>query len=148
MPATLIPGLRSPYDTVGGIVHFGRMLDKIRLEAAGQLPAGWVEAMDVPNCFNRRCCHFLGVDYASLKAEVLKGASDEEVLAWAMAHGRHPDQDDIEVWNGFMTKLGWRDHISARVRFRLEESGFPPDAAETMFDFIELDEGREPQMGA
>ena len=44
MPATHIPGLRSPYDTVGGIVQFGRMLDKIRLHAAGKLPAAWVEA--------------------------------------------------------------------------------------------------------
>ncbi len=145
MPATLIPGLRSPYDTVGGLVFFGRMLDKIRLEAAGQLPPGWADAMDVPSCFNRRCCHLLGVEFAELKAEALKGGSDGEMLEWAMTRGRRPDEEDITVWNGFMTKLGWRDHVAARVRFRLEESGFPPDAAETMFDFIELDEGREPR---
>jgi hypothetical protein len=142
MPATLIPGLRSPYDTIGGIVHFGRMLDKIRLEAAGKLPEGWAQATGISGGFDARCCHFLGVDYADLKAETLKGSSDEEILAWAMARGRRPDEEDIEVWNGFMTKLGWRDAVAARVRFRLEESGFPPDAVETMFDFIELDEGR------
>jgi hypothetical protein len=28
---------RSPHEKVGGIVHFGRMLDKIRLKAAGEL---------------------------------------------------------------------------------------------------------------
>lgn len=145
MPATLIPGLRSPHDSVGGIVFFGRMLDKIRLEAAGKLPEGWAQFMNTPRCFNLRCCHFLGVEFAQLKAEVLKGGSDEEILAWAMAHGRRPDEEDIEVWNGFMTKLGWRDFASDRVRFRLEESGFPPDAVETMFDFIDLDEGREPR---
>ena len=33
-----IPGLRSCYDKVGRLIYFGRMLDKIRLHAAGQLP--------------------------------------------------------------------------------------------------------------
>ena len=38
---TIIPGLRSPFDQVNGLVYFGRMLDKIRLAAAGKLPEGW-----------------------------------------------------------------------------------------------------------
>ena len=33
-----VPGLRSPYLKVGRLVYFGRMLDKIRLHAAGKLP--------------------------------------------------------------------------------------------------------------
>ena len=33
---TLIPGLRSPFEQVKGIVYFGRMLDKIRLAASGK----------------------------------------------------------------------------------------------------------------
>jgi len=36
-----VPGLRSAYDEVGGIVYFGRMLDKIRLKAKGQLPTDY-----------------------------------------------------------------------------------------------------------
>ncbi len=32
-----VPGLRSPYAKVGRLVYFGRMLDKIRLHAAGRL---------------------------------------------------------------------------------------------------------------
>ena len=32
---------RSPRDTVGGIVLFGRILDKIRLNAEGRLPEGY-----------------------------------------------------------------------------------------------------------
>jgi len=31
-------GLRSPYDKVGGLLYFGRMLDKIRSHAKGELP--------------------------------------------------------------------------------------------------------------
>jgi hypothetical protein len=36
-----VPGLRSSFEKVGGIVYFGRMLDKIRLHAAGRLPDGY-----------------------------------------------------------------------------------------------------------
>ena len=41
---TIIPGLRSPFDPVNGLFYFGRMLDKIRLQAAGKLPEGWQAA--------------------------------------------------------------------------------------------------------
>ena len=56
--------------------------------------------------------------------------------------GRKPDAEDIEVWNGFMTKRGWRDATSQRVKERLKEIGLEPDIVRTMFDFIDLDEGR------
>jgi Domain of unknown function (DUF5069) len=34
-----VEGLRSPYEKVGGLVYFGRMLDKIRLFAKDELPS-------------------------------------------------------------------------------------------------------------
>ena len=142
MATTSIPNLRSPYDAVGGIVHFGRMLDKIRLHAKGELPEVWVEAKGLVRGFDGRCCRFLNVDYAALETRVLQGGTDEEILAWAFAEGRKPGDEEIEIWNGFMTKLGWRDATAERVRIRLEDSGFPEGAVLTMFDFIDLDEGR------
>jgi Domain of unknown function (DUF5069) len=33
-----VPGLRSAYKKVDGIVYFARMIDKIRLHQAGMLP--------------------------------------------------------------------------------------------------------------
>lgn len=144
---TVIPGLRSPYEQVGGIVHFGRMLDKIRLHRAGKLPPAWVEAKGSPKGFDGRCCRFLHIDYAALETEVSRGGSDEEVLAWAFAHGRKPSEEEIEVWSGFMMKLGWRDRVEERVRFRLGEIGLPPGTVLTMFDFIDLDEGRPLRFG-
>lgn len=142
MPATSIPNLRSPYETVGGIVHFGRMLDKIRLHAAGRLPEAWVEAKGLARGFDGRCCRFLGVDYPALEERALAGGTDEEILAWAFGRGRQPSEEEIEIWNGFMMKLGWRDAVAERVRIRLKESGFPEDTVVTMFDFTDLDEGR------
>jgi hypothetical protein len=36
-----VPGLRSAHEEVGGIVYFGRMLDKIRLKARRELPSDY-----------------------------------------------------------------------------------------------------------
>jgi len=141
---TIIPGLRSPSAQVKGLVYFGRMLDKIRLHAAGKLPEGW-QAMRGPaahGTFDARCCRFLGISYEALEAETLKGGSDEKLLEWAFKNGRKPSEEEIEIWNAFMTKRGWRDSGTQRLHERLAEIGLPPGTVETMFEYIDLDEGR------
>ncbi len=140
-----IHGLRSPYEHVGGIVHFGRMLDKIRLDKAGLLPPDWTAAMNAPNGFDHWCCRFLRIDYAALKVETVKGASDETLLSWAFAHGGQPDNEQILAWNAWATKRCWRDENHHRLVSRLQEVDMPANAALTMFDFIDLDEGRLPR---
>ncbi|MCW1886546.1 DUF5069 domain-containing protein [Luteolibacter flavescens] len=142
---TLIPGLRGPSETVLGVVYFGRMIDKIRLAAAGTLPEGWEAARGtaVKKSFDDRCCQFLSIGYAALEAETVKsGKTDEELLEWAFEHGRRATEDEIEVWNAFMQKRGWRDSGTQRLNERLAEIGLPPGTVQTMFDFIDLDEGR------
>lgn len=142
---TIIPGLRSPFDQVNGLVYFGRMLDKIRLHAKGKLPEGWQHGRgtEMKGSFDWRCCRFLHIDYAALEAETLKrDKTDEELLEWAYENGRRPADDEIEVWNGFMTKRGWRDAGTQRLKERLGEIGLPEGTVETMFEFIDLDEGR------
>ena len=142
---TIIPGLRSPFDQIKGLVYFGRMLDKIRLAAAGKLPEGWqpMRGTDAKGSFDARCCRFLKIEYADLEAETLKGdKSDDELLEWAFARGYRPSEEAIEVWNAFMTKRGWRDAGTQRLHERLAEIGLPPGTVETMFEYIDLDEGR------
>lgn len=141
---TIIPGLRSPSDQVNGLVYFGRMLDKIRLQAAGKLPEGWqgMRGDSAKGSFDWRCCLFLKIDYAALESETLKGGTDEELLAWAYANGHRPTDEQIEVWNAFMVKRGWRDAGTPRLHERLAEIGLGTGAAQTMFEFIDLDEGR------
>jgi gluconokinase len=135
---------RSPYDAINGLVYFPRMLDKIRINAAGELPAAYLP--HVGSGFDGRCLNLLGVKYEDVKKLVLAGESDEKVLAWCLDNGRKPTEEDIEVWSGFMMKRGWRDDASERVVFRLKEAGLEHRAGEavTMFDFIDIDEGRTP----
>ena len=58
------------------------------------------------------------------------------------SNGRQPSEEEIEVWNAFMTKRGGRDAGTQRLNERLAEIGLPPGTVQTMFEFIDLDEGR------
>ncbi len=145
MPA--IPGLRSPYTKVGRLVYFGRMLDKIRLHAAGRLPADYVANLGdegAPNFFDARCCRFLGVKYAELRARTLAGGADEGILAWAHAQGTARTDEECEIWNMFMSKRGWRDAASEGVRQRAAQFGLADKSPQTMFEVLDYDEGRDP----
>jgi len=135
-----VPGLRSPYAKVGRLVYFGRMLDKIRLQAAGQLPAADYAA-NLGKGFDGRCCNFLRVDYDELKARALQGGNDDELLAWAEAKGGRRTDEECEVWNGFMMKRGWRDAGAVTLAQRIKESALEAAPVMTMFDDLDFDEG-------
>jgi carbohydrate kinase (thermoresistant glucokinase family) len=141
-----VPGLRSSYAKIGRLVHFGRMLDKIRLHAAGQLPPEYVADLGdaKPGMFDTRCCQFLGVTHADLTARTLQGGSDAEILAWAQARGTPRTDEECEIWNGFMIKRGWRDASSAWMRQRIAEYGLTSKPIQTWFDLNDFDEGRDP----
>jgi hypothetical protein len=138
------PFPRSPHDSLHGLVYFPRMLDKIRLKGAGNLPKDYEEFLGTN--FDGRCLNLLHVKYEPLCERVLAGGTDEEILAWCHQTGRKPTDEEVETWSGFMIKRGWRDDASPRVAFRLKEAGLEHRDMEvaTMFDFIEVDEGRTP----
>ena len=134
--------IRSARDQVSGIYVFGRIIDKIRLHAEGKLPPGYHLGIIPGNrTFDDRMCRFLGVEYAALRERVIEGGTDEEILTWCFENGRRPTAEQIEIWNGFMFKRGWRDN-----------SGFDKDKAaggfedrdeiQTYFDLFDAEEGR------
>jgi gluconokinase len=133
---------RSPAEKVGGVVYFGRMLDKIRANARGELPADWVP--NLGKGFDGRCVRFLDVAYEDLVARVLReSGSDEEILHWAFERGRKPSDEQIEIWNEFMRKCGWNDEITPTLERRKRESRLEGrDEIQTMFQYIDADEGR------
>jgi gluconokinase len=135
---------RSPYDNVKGLVYFVRMLDKIRLNEKGVLPKGYAEHLG--SGFDGRCLNLLHVKYEDVRKLVLAGGEDEAILEWCYQNGRRLTDEEVETWSGFMMKRGWRDEASDRIVFRLKEAGLEhrDQEAVTMFDFIDLDEGRTP----
>jgi carbohydrate kinase (thermoresistant glucokinase family) len=139
-----VPGLRSPHAKVGRVVVFGRTLDKIRLHARGVLPPEYVANLGESRLmqFDARCCRFLGVAYADLRARALEGGCDEEVLAWAHGAGTPRSDEECLAWNRFMTKLGWRDDRSEVLRERIAEFGLGHAKVETLCELFDADEGR------
>jgi len=133
---------RSPTEKVGGLVYFGRMLDKIRAHARGELPADWVP--NLGKGFDGRCIRFLGVEYQDVVDRVLTDSgNDDEVLQWAFERGRKPSDEQIEIWNEFMRKCGWNDELTPMLERRKRESDFEGcDEIQTMFQYIDADEGR------
>jgi len=138
--------IRSPRELTGGICLLARIIDKIRLDAAGQLPSGYhVGVIPGKRTFDDRLCCFLGVSWDALRARVLAGGSDAEILDWCLAHGRRPDAEQIEVWNTFMEKRGWRDPASAGLHQNKTDAGLADrDDLQTFFDLFDVEEGRRP----
>jgi gluconokinase len=137
---------RSAFDHTGGIVYFARMLDKIRLHAAGKLRPDF--HANLGGGFDGRCSRFLGVNYDALRVRMLAGGSDDEILAWCFATGCKPDDEQILVWNKFMLKRGWRDEDDGSTQ-ELEAYKASSGLAHrtdlmTFFDYYEVDEGRRP----
>lgn len=138
--------LRSPSDKVGGLFYFGRMLDKIRLHAKGDLPSDY--HANLGKGFDEKCVKFLRVDYDQLVERVGQGGTDKQILAWCFTVGRQPSEDDIYVWNEFMRKRGWNDEVSEIVKRRKTEAGMADRSdIQTSFQFIDADEGRLPKPG-
>jgi len=139
-----VPGLRSSFEKVGGIVYFGRMLDKIRLNANGRLPTGYNLGNKVYTWFDARCTRFLAINYEALVERVSAGGSDDEILQWCFKHGRRPSEEDIEIWNEFMMKRGWRDSSSAAFAEAKRLRGFAQrDDVQTAFEFHLADESSD-----
>jgi gluconokinase len=132
---------------VGGIMVFGRILDKIRLQAReGKLPPGYhLGFIEGKRTFDDRVCTLLGVTFEDLTARVLQGGSDEEILDWCLKNGSKPDAEHIRIFNGFMTKRGWRDEASGGLVEQKAEAGLGHrDDLVTFFDLMDTEEGRAP----
>ena len=136
---------RSAYDRTEGIVYFARMLDKIRLHAAGKLRADYHANLGVG--FDGRCCRFLGVEYAALGERVSQGGSDEEILRWCFDKGTRPSEEQVLVWNKFMIKRGWRDEDDGSTqeleRYKAGSGLAQRKDITTFFDYYDVDEGRK-----
>lgn len=137
-PSTLPCGV---LDETGGLKYFPRMVQKIRLHQQGRL---WEELhQNLGKAMDRWMCGFLHLNYDELKARVLDGGSDEELLQWCQEHGRPLNETDKLVWNSYAAKLGWNDHVTPTLHRRKIENGLEERAdIVTMAHYMDVDEGR------
>jgi hypothetical protein len=137
-----IDGIKGCFERTRGVFYFARMCSKIRLHAAGKLPADYFDMLG--QGFDGRTCRYLCVEYADVKAQVLAGKSDDEVLEWCFTHGRRLTDEQVLIYNSFMSKRGWHDDETDEfIPEMIREYGLPDDGRVlTDFDLIEMDEGR------
>ncbi|MET0263599.1 MAG: DUF5069 domain-containing protein [Rariglobus sp.] len=130
-----------------GVVYFARMVDKIRLHAAGQLPADYVGHLGLADVtsFDARFCRFWDLTYDLVKTRTLKGGTAEEIFDDLFA-GRQPlNVEQVFVWNLFLLKRGWRDSGTPGVIAEKAAAGIPDRAdVQTYVDMHDIDEGRQP----
>jgi hypothetical protein len=133
--------VRSPGEKTGGLFYFGRMLDKIRVHAKGELPPDYQAKLG--SGFDGWCIDLLRIEYRELVDRVKEGGTDEEILEWCFATGRKPPDGEIHIWNEFMRKRGWNDELTETLTRRKKEAGMSGRSEiRTMFNFIDADEGR------
>lgn len=131
-----------------GLVYFARMVDKIRLHAAGLLPADYVGHLGHADTtsFDSRCCRYLELDYEAVKTRALQGGEAEQIYDDLM-RGRKPlNEEQIFVWNLFILKRGWRDSGAPGVAAEKAAAGIADRAdVQTYADMHDVEEGREPR---
>ena len=133
--------IRSPNVKTGGLVYFARMLDKIRANEKGELPPEY--QANLGKGFDGDCATFLHIDYNQLVARMKQGDTNGEILQWCLENGRRPSEREIFIWNEFMRKRGWNDEVTEILTRRKKEAGMAGRSEiETMFGFIDADEGR------
>lgn len=137
------PPQRSPRIKVGGLVHFGRMLDKIRAHQRGELPDEYHPNLGLSMGLDGMLCAFLNVPFEEVSRRVGEGGSDEEILEWCFTRsGFRPSKMQARIWNEFARKLGWDDAAGRFLdRVRAEE-GITREDLITSFDLIDFREGR------
>jgi Domain of unknown function (DUF5069) len=134
---------KSPREMTKGMLYFPRMLDKIRLHLKGELHEDYQNNFGRPGTADGTCCNLLRVHHRDLVERVKQGGTDEEILEWCFEKGRRLNEGDLFVWNGFASKLGYRDPLSETLERRKKEMGIADrnDIA-CIPDLIDFDEGR------
>ncbi len=134
---------KSPSETVGGMRYFGRMLDKIRLHARGELGPEYHANLGKTRAADGACLNFLRVNYADLCERVRAGGTDEEILEWCYEKGRRLNEGDLLIWNGFNAKFGWNDFATPNLERAKKEHGISDRSdIQTIGEMMDFEEGR------
>jgi len=134
---------KSTRNETDGLRYFPRMLDKIRLQSEGKLDPDY--HFNMGRGADGRLTKFLRVDYPKLKTRVLEGGTDHEILEWCFANGRQLDKNDLEIWNGFISKLGWNDSaVDYLAKCKAEAGLSHRHDIQTLGHLFDVEEGRQP----
>ena len=136
----------SPKLQIGGLVHLGRLFDKIRMRNAGQIQ----DYNYLTVGFDKQLLDRLDITGEDLEKRVMQGGADEEVVAWVQEYGKTLTDDEQTQWNDRILN-GGPQHEVAQQRFQSRigevaaKRGLPVEQLSFLtrwVDIIGLDEGR------
>jgi uncharacterized protein DUF5069 len=127
---------RSPRIRVGGYAILGRTIDKARALVAGNIGE---YHFDCP--LDRSLFGFKGVQGEDFKAQIERGASDQEIVEWLNQNGEQKSPAEIERWSQEVEAASLYDHPEKREFFvqEVRKHGLHPEKT-TTFDWLEADD--------
>lgn len=127
---------RSPKTRVGHYVILGRTLDKCRALLWGNIGE---YHFDCP--LDNMLFGFKNVKADDFKAEVEKGASDEQMVAWLNTHGDQKSDEEVKTWSDEMMQANPYFNPEKREWFeeQVKEYNLDPKTT-TLFDWLDVDD--------
>ena len=139
MSNTIYP--RSPYEAMDSWVHLPRLVDKIRLHEAGQLPADY-QPNYLHKGFDLAWFQTSGVEPGTFVSVVKNSITDGQVSDWVKANVSTPDEAKTALRDKLLS-YGTEGRLLELLNQRKAESGLKDrDDIRCMFDYIDADEGR------
>ncbi len=127
---------RSPRTRVGGYVILGRTIDKCRALLWGNIGE---YHFDCP--LDNILFDFKGVKADDFKAEIERGASDEEMAKWMDEIGTKKSPEEVKEWSQQTEAINPHNDPEKREWFaeQVKPHGLDP-AKTTLFDWLETDD--------
>ena len=128
---------RSPRSRLGGYVILPRMLDKGRAELAGTQGEYYYACP-----LDQRFLEFAGIKAKALKAQLVTGKGDGEILQWVKAHAQpQRTEAEIEAWSVWQERRA-PDNPDSRAFFNGLHAKVAPQRTDitSWFDLLEVDD--------
>ena len=139
MTDTIYP--RSPYEVMDGWVHLPRLVDKIRLHEAGQLPDDY-QPNYLHKGFDLAWFKASGVESGTLVGIVQNSITDGQVSDWVKANVNASDEAKAAL-RGKLLSYGTEGALLELLIKRKAESGLQDrDDIRCRFDSVGADEDR------
>ena len=138
--------LRSPRSSLGGFIILPRLIDKVRLQAQGRLPAEYAgNLLKAGSTLDGRFLTFAELEAEPLRQAILTSKADDEVLAWVERHGLPRSDEEKRRWaeevDTYRPTPEWAERRKQLYRELAEKIDV---TAISVLDLIDMDEGRIP----
>ncbi|GJL53323.1 MAG: hypothetical protein NPIRA02_04550 [Nitrospirales bacterium] len=146
MTESMSPKLRSPYEKLGRYILLPRIIDKVRLHTQGLLPTAYHNNLLKGGfTLDGQFLTWTGLDGSQLRETILNSECDDGVLAWVESKSAKKTEMEHAQWMKAFQTYRLSQMLARRFRKQYPEIPSHVDlTAMSLFDLIDMDEGRLP----